>query len=411
MSGAGWGLLDEKEEQELHKQRLLNVEEKPFKRLTKRLQTINSVAAAAARQAPTPPPENSNGNGDQQPPAQDPLLAPAALAQLKEDITLDFAAFDSSIARLQFLLTANVRERERYASDRGRILSTSQGVRDNTTELRRKLDEAKATLEQRKKFDELADKITSNRSLRPRAEQAAALKKLEEECAQLEAESEEYGKTWKARGEQFDRIMDESFKLRRQIRDEKEEVERREGMDDNDGAAMGDAEGSGGNATPRMPVSGNNTPRPDSGTVSVIGKSALGSHVEGGSGSGGGETPRPSTAGGGRTPARDVDRETPAADGMSQMLLKPRPEGLMVGGDRSRNGSQAATSREGTPRLSIETRPETPKEDVEMADGDEEESPSSPLTPLPHDMSPAPPSDTPPRVTAGEDGDDKMDTT
>lgn len=394
MSGEGWGLLDEKEEQELHKLRLLNVEEKPFKRISKRFQTLNTVAAAAARQAPTPPPE-SNGdapsNGEeQQAGAQDPRTAPNALAQLKEDITLDFAAFDSSIARLQFLLTANVRERERYASDRGRILSTSQSVRDNTAELRTKLDEARATLEQRKKFDELAEKITSNRMLRPRAEQAANLQKLEDECKQLEVESEEYSRTWRARGEQFDRIMDESMKLRRQIRDEKEEVERREGMDDNDGAA-GDVDGQ----TPRPGLaSGNNTPRPDSGAVSVIAKTGLAE----------GETPRPASTVGGRTPARDGG-DTPTVE--SQMSLKPRSDA--AGAVFSRNGSQAPTSREGTPRLSIETRlPETPAADVEMG---EEESDFSPLTPVPHD-SPIAPGDTPPRIVVGiEDGDDKMDTT
>jgi hypothetical protein len=383
MSASGWGLLDEKEEAELHKMRLLNVEEKPFKRITKRLQTLNTLAANATRQEPTPPPE-SNGDGEPEPAA-----APSALAQLKEDITLDFAAFDSSIARLQFLLTANARERERYASDRGRILSTSQAVRDSTAELRTKLDEAKATLEQRKQFDELADKITSNRSLRPRAEQVANLQKLEEECKQLEAESEEYARTWKARGEQFDRIMDESMKLRRQIRDEKEEVERREGMDDNDGGA-GEVDGApSGGQTPHPGFgSGNNTPRPDSGVVgATTAKSGLSE-----------ETPRPSSTTGGQTPARDG--ETPAAEGLG---LKPKSEAV-----GSANGS-AVVSREGTPRLSIEAKvSDTPKEDVEMGDG---EGPgSSPLSPVPNDLSPGASGDTP-KVMVGEGEEDKMDET
>lgn len=384
MSAPGWGLLDEKEETELHKMRLLNVEEKPFKRITKRLQTLNTLAINASRQEPTPPPE-SNGDGDQEPPS----AAPSSLSQLKEDITLDFAAFDSSIARLQFLLTANVRERERYASDRGRILSTSQAVRDSTTELRTKLDEARATLEQRKKFDELAEKITSNRSLRPRNEQIANLQKLEEECKQLEAESEEYTRTWKARGEQFDRIMEESMKLRRQIRDEKEEVERREGMDDNDGAGgEGDGAASGGH-TPRPGFgSGNNTPRPESGGVATVGKSGLSE-----------ETPRPPSTNGAGTPAGDG--ETPAAEAQE---VKPKVEG---GG--SVNAS-AVVSREGTPRLSVETKlPDASKEDVEMADG--QEPGSSPLSPVPNDLSPVTAGDTSSKAATGEGEEDKMDET
>lgn len=384
MSASGWGLLDEKEEAELHKMRLLNVEEKPFKRITKRLQSLSTLAANATRQEPSPPPE-SNGNGEHEPAA----TASGSLSQLKEDLTLDFAAFDSSIARLQFLLTANDRERERYASDRGRILSNSQAVRDSTAELRTKLDEARATLEQRKKFDELAEKITSNRSLRPRAEQVANLQKLEEECKQLEAESEEYTRTWKARGEQFDRIMEESMKLRRQIRDEKEEVERREGMDDNDGA-VGDVDGAvSGGHTPRPGFgSGNNTPRPDSGAVATTAKSGLSE-----------ETPRPPSTTGGQTPARDG--ETPAAEGQE---LKPKPE--TVG---SANGS-AVVSREGTPRLGIETKlPDASKEDVEMGDG--EQPGSSPLTPVPNDLSPVTAGNTSPKIVVGNGEDDKMDET
>jgi len=110
-------------------------------------------------------------------------------------------------------------------------LDTKQQVRDNTSQLRVQLEEAKKTLEQRKKFDELAEKITGNRLLRPREDQEANLRKLEEECRDLERESRAYGETWKERREQFGRIVEEGMQLRRLIRDEKEEVERREGMD------------------------------------------------------------------------------------------------------------------------------------------------------------------------------------
>ncbi|KAJ4297126.1 hypothetical protein N0V88_004044 [Collariella sp. IMI 366227] len=205
---ATWGLLDDKEENELHKSRLLNVEEKPFKRITKRLNTLHSY---------TP-----RGDGASPPQAApDPLSL--SLPQHREDITLDFAAFDSSIARLQFLLTANERERERYAAERERIVATSQSVRDSTTALRTQLEDARATLARRRAFDELADAITANPALRPRADQAAGLCKLQEEIGELEAEREAYGVTWNERREQFARIMEESMRLRRLIRDEKEE--------------------------------------------------------------------------------------------------------------------------------------------------------------------------------------------
>jgi hypothetical protein len=414
MSSAGWSLLDEKEEAELHKSRLLNVEEKPFKRITKRLQTLTTLAASAVRQAPTPPPEPeqqppSNGTAVQDGAAAAAAATPtngdageeedddmAALSGLKEDIAMDFAAFDSSVARLQFLLTANTRERDRYAADRGRIQDTSQRVRDNTGVLRQRLEAARETLEQRKRFDELAERITSNKALRPRAEQAANLGKLEDECAQLERESEEYSRTWRERREQFEKIMEESMRLRRQIRDEKEEVERREGMDD-DGGAGGAGEAGEETGTPRHVaglVSGNATPRPDSGLVAA----KIGG-LESGDVTG---TPRPSTAGG-QTPARDGS--VGPADGHSQPSLKVDPS---AAGSVSGNVSRA-TSREGSPDAGGEAKAVEGGQDVDMDDAkDGAGSPDSPLTPVPDDVK----DDIPTIVLGGgEESQDKMDTT
>lgn len=247
-----WGLLDEREETELHKTRLLAVEERPFKRLTKRLVAPGTFTNPSKKLA-TPPPDSSHND------AADATSAPAPsnvdIAALKEDITLDFAAFDSAIARLQFLATANAAEREHYASARLRILNTMESVREGNGQLRVRLDDARATLAQRRKFDELADKITSNRMLRTRAEQHVNLAKLAEECEELRRESEAYGDTWRERRAQFERLVDEGRRLRALIRDEKEEVERREGMDS-------DAEDGEAAPTPGKGIaSGNGRPR------------------------------------------------------------------------------------------------------------------------------------------------------
>lgn len=169
---------------------------------------------------------------------------------------LDFAAFESSITRIQFLLASNEKERERYAAEKDRILQTAQEVRGNSSELRNQLEEAQKTLALRKTYDELADKITSNRLLKPREEQDANLERLNAEIAKLEGESEEYAKTWAERREQFGRIVDEGMNLRRLIRDEKEEVERREGMEGGEGEE-GETPASKGGA------SAVGTPRPD----------------------------------------------------------------------------------------------------------------------------------------------------
>jgi hypothetical protein len=331
-----WGPLDDKEELELHKQRLLNIEEKPFKRVTKRLSTLYALASSRARQAPTPPLENNGTNGasatgvaadEARSPteANDPTAA--EIEQLKEDVTLDFAAFTSNIERLQLLLTANEKQRERYAAERVRILETSQTVRDKNTELRGQLDEARAMLEQRRKFDELADKITRNPSLRSRNEQVVNLAKLEEEIAALQVESEAYTETWRERRDQFSKIMDESMRLRRQIRDEKEEVERREGMDD-------DNEGPG----PSGPASGNATPRPESGAISKGGPE------------------NSDTAG---TP--HLARDSPGPE--THATLKPLPGHLGAPSP----GASRAGSRPGSRAVSREVTPVI-QEDVDMAD-------------------------------------------
>ncbi|KAM7207666.1 Tho complex subunit 7 domain containing protein [Naviculisporaceae sp. PSN 640] len=412
---ASWGLLDEKDENELHKARLLNVEEKPFKRVTKRLSTLYTIVSSQARQTATPPPETNGQGPSADHDASSPVVGSSRestlqeLAQIKEDLTLDFAAFDSSIARLQFLMTANEKERQRYTAERERIIKTSQAVRDNTANLRLQLEQARATLEQRKKFDELADKITSNPSLRTRTEQASNLHKLEEEIAELEAESKTYGVTWQERRDQFARIMDESMRLRRLIRDEKEEVERREGMG-------GDGDGGDGEAgqTPRPGLaSGSNTPRPESGLI----PKGSGHGTENGDIAG---TPRPLSTAGGRTPARDSP--APAGQDSQTSHLKP-PTDLA---SFSRSDSQAP-SREASVERSGERDEAEDGEDVEMDDTkneneaeeqdvkeeqeqgqgqeEEEEEPDSPLTPVPAD-------DPPQIVVDDENGpEDKMDTT
>lgn len=169
-------------------------------------------------------------------------------------MALDFTAFEGSIARIQFSLTSNEKERERYAAEKVRILSSMQAVRDNTNELRVQLEEAQRLLALRKGYDELAEKITSNRLLKPREDQQANLHKLRTEITDLEGESKDYAKTWAERREQFGRIVEEGMQLRRLIRDEKEEVERREGMQ----------EGEEGDEAEVPSKSKSNTPRPES---------------------------------------------------------------------------------------------------------------------------------------------------
>lgn len=216
----------------LHKSRLLSVEEKPFKRVTKRLLTPNSLINAPFILSNTTSNHESTTielSADQQ---LEQEKQSRERHQFREDILLDFAAFESSIARIQFLLRSNERERERYAAEKIKIVETAQAVRESTAQLHIQLAEAQKTLALRKTWDELTEKITNNRMLRPRQDQEANLDRLNAEIAELEREKERYAQTWAERREQFGRIIKEGMELRRLIRDEKEEVERREGMEE-----------------------------------------------------------------------------------------------------------------------------------------------------------------------------------
>ena len=157
--------------------------------------------------------------------------AAADRRQFREDVILDFAAFESSLVRIQFLRQSNAKERERYAAEKIKIEETAQNVRDSTARLRVQLDEAQKTLAIRKTYDELAETITSNDSLRSRDEQHVNLEKLRSEIEDLERESREHDQAWRERREQFARIADEGTRLRRLVRDEKEEVAAPEGED------------------------------------------------------------------------------------------------------------------------------------------------------------------------------------
>ncbi|KAG9657143.1 hypothetical protein KCU98_g4801, partial [Aureobasidium melanogenum] len=235
MSGHPFGLLEQSEEDALHTARLLNVEERPFARVSKRLLGKDSLLRLPA-QLPTPPPDESDADqeADRQKKEQE-------RRQWREDVMLDFALLESTFIRIQFLKDSNEKERQRYADEKNKILETAQAVRDNTAELRVQLEEAQRTLTLRKEYDVLAEKITNNRMLKPREEQRANLEKLNAEIADLEHEGQEYEQTWIERREQFDNIMAAGKQMLRVIRGEKDEPEKDEAMEDGEEREDGEA--------------------------------------------------------------------------------------------------------------------------------------------------------------------------
>ncbi|CAC9884637.1 hypothetical protein D6D17_01469 [Aureobasidium pullulans] len=235
MSGHPFGLLEQADEDALHTARLLNVEERPFARVTKRLLGKDSLLRSPA-QLPTPPPDDSGADQDAERQKQE-----QERRQWREDVMVDFALLESAFIRIQFLKDSNEKERQRYANEKTKILDTAQAVRDNTAELRIQLEEAQKTLTLRKEYDVLAEKITGNRMLKPREEQRASLEKLNAEISDLEHEGQEYEQTWIERKEQFDNIMAAGKQMLRVIRGEKDEPEKDEIMEDGEEREDGEA--------------------------------------------------------------------------------------------------------------------------------------------------------------------------
>jgi len=186
--------------------------------------------------APINPPARTllgtNDEQEQQTSDGDQDLKAAERQQWKDDLLLDFAQFDSNLIRAQLIFNSNERERSRYAEEKIKIRDTAQAVRGNNASLHEQLRQAQRTLEVRKGYDKLTEKITSNKTLKPRTEQQVAIDKLHAEIAELEAESREYARTRAERGEQFSKIVAECKGLYRLIHEDQEEVERTGAMDD-----------------------------------------------------------------------------------------------------------------------------------------------------------------------------------
>lgn len=157
------------------------------------------------------------------------------MEKFRTDVILDFAAFDASIARIQFLRAANEKERDRYAAEKLKIEATAQDVRENTSLLRVRLDEAQKTLAIRKNYDVLAEKITKENALKTRDEQRVNIEKLKGEIEDLEREGREASQAWADRRDFFERVVGEGTRLRRLIRDEKDEPEQDSEKHEEDG--------------------------------------------------------------------------------------------------------------------------------------------------------------------------------
>ncbi|KAK3208011.1 hypothetical protein GRF29_96g1104194 [Pseudopithomyces chartarum] len=257
-----WALLPQADEDALHNvSRLFNVESRPYSRVAHRLVTSKDqgrpedivLSEARPRQLLTPPPDT--------PAADEQAREVARIDAWTKELMNELELLDFATLRFELTTGVNHEERDRYAQDKVKITEKQEHVRQNIQKLHVDLQQAKETLAVRKTYDELTEKITNNKMLKPRDEQAVAHEKLDQEIAELEQEVQSAKTTWSERRTQFNRIETEAMNLMQMIKDEKEEAERKEGMRDDEGD---DKE-----ASTRGDVSHAATPRPDGGLTPV----------------------------------------------------------------------------------------------------------------------------------------------
>ncbi|TKX21649.1 putative Tho complex subunit 7 [Elsinoe australis] len=263
MSASDFGLLDPAEEDALHLNRLLTVDERPFQRISKRLLAKDALIRKFPVQLPTPPPDatQESDNAEATQGTIEHATAGDAEDRLKyhDDILLDLAGLEATLIRIQFLKNANERERERYAAEKSKILATAEAVRANTAELRVQLEEAQHALKLKKEYDSLADLILKDKALKPRDVLEAENERLRNEIEDLEQEARDFGGLWQERRDRFNRVVDEGKSLVRFIKGEKDEPEEEEGEETQEGD-MNERKGDSSNVGTPRPEVGGSTP-------------------------------------------------------------------------------------------------------------------------------------------------------
>jgi hypothetical protein len=244
--------------------RLLAVEARPYTNTAHRLLKPGLFQDARPKQLPSPPPDASAADEEAAALLIEREQQTHSVELWRKDIMNELSLLDFAILRAEFTTNSNHTERERYAVEKTGIEAKQEHVRNTIEELRVRLAEAKETLAVRKTYDELTEKITSSKMLKPRDEQAHAHDKLDQEIRELEHEVQSAKDTWGERRTQFGRIEEEARGMLRMIKDEKEEAERKEGM-----MKDGDEDGEGEGSTSRGDASHAGTPRPDGGMTPV----------------------------------------------------------------------------------------------------------------------------------------------
>jgi hypothetical protein len=185
-------------------------------------------------------------------------------ATLKAELEEEFVNFELATIKAQNIRNVNEKEIQRYNAEKqiicilssevlywAYLVEKSNQAQQEITSLREELRESKLERGQKVQYDELT-RATLKKTPKTRSEQIAyhpkhqcwqnsAIEKLRSELEDVENELSSYSMVWDARKRTFDNILNNLEVLRREVEDEKEQQDRKEGM--NEGSDHEEEEG------------------------------------------------------------------------------------------------------------------------------------------------------------------------
>ncbi|KAK9456828.1 hypothetical protein V1511DRAFT_495418 [Dipodascopsis uninucleata] len=160
------------------------------------------------------------------------FVAQDEILNARRELELEFSSLELSLWKAQLQKDVNTEEVSNYESQKTEIKHLYEHGSIVTENLESEFADAQRQLARLQEYDKFARTMTEKDRLATRADQTAAIEALEAEIQELEIQKNEYAHVWVARRRQFAEIMGALQGMQTQIREEKEEQERIEGLEE-----------------------------------------------------------------------------------------------------------------------------------------------------------------------------------
>ncbi|CCG83411.1 Uncharacterized protein SPCC24B10.11c [Taphrina deformans PYCC 5710] len=185
--------------------RRLEVEERPLKKLAKRVSQVAHLRSA-----------NDTKDGTNE-----------------GSLQAEFNSYDHTLRRLALLMKANEQEIALYEKETTTIKATHRAAELEITRLKAELKQEQEAQADRAAYDTAALDIQKTAPRSTKA-QKVVIAKLREEVAELEREKAMHSETWQVRKSGFEDIMERLALLQKEISGEKADAELRDAAEDSE---------------------------------------------------------------------------------------------------------------------------------------------------------------------------------